>query len=118
MKPSGNTKLILPIVEDHPSRSLESSAASSPGITLEVTPVLDQVLTQRVELGATGSYTVRPPRPRYELHGTGAMFPAKKLGRTIPRPWGCQPRHGDAPADRHLAALLTGAPPMGPRAAF
>ncbi|KAA1105621.1 hypothetical protein PGT21_013549 [Puccinia graminis f. sp. tritici] len=44
--------------------------------------------TQRVELGATASYTVTSPRPRYELDDPGAMFPAMTLGRINHTPLG------------------------------
>ncbi|KAA1081235.1 hypothetical protein PGT21_031814 [Puccinia graminis f. sp. tritici] len=43
---------------------------------------------QRVELGATASYTVTSPRPRYELDDPGAMFPAMTLGRINHTPLG------------------------------
>jgi hypothetical protein len=46
------------------------------------------MVTQRVELGATGSYTMRPPRPCYELDETGARFPARTLWRTNHTPLG------------------------------
>ncbi|KAA1097310.1 hypothetical protein PGT21_002547 [Puccinia graminis f. sp. tritici] len=57
-------------------------------ILLTLKFALVSACTQRVELGATGSYTVRPPQPCHELDETGARFPAVTLWHTNRTPLG------------------------------